>query len=249
MSDAVTSGELPAAELTRLAVAQRMLADDGHDDITLGHMSLRDPHGRGVWIKKALRGIDEVWDEQDFLLIDWNGKPIENHGPCHSEWPIHTQIMARRPDVNVVGHTHARFSVLFSATDQELCALNHEGANLVGHVSRFNRTAGLINSVELGDDLAATLEANPVALLKNHGIVFVGASIEEATLNGMFLERACRMQVMMASTGWNWTAPSGIDDRKMGDTPTAALKYHKAFFEYFERRLLRRERQKYGDLT
>jgi L-fuculose-phosphate aldolase len=238
------SASIPTDDLARLANAQRMLAMDGHDDITLGHMSLRDAQGRGVWIKKALRGIDEVWDERDFVLVDWNGKPIENHGPCHSEWPIHVRIMMARPDVNVVGHTHARFSVLLSATDEELRALNHEGANLVGCVSRFNRTAGLINTVELGDDLALTLGDNPVALLRNHGIVFVGHSIEEATLNGMFLERACRMQVTMASTGWHWTAPSGVDhDRKMGETPEAALKYHRAFFDYFERRLRRSERR------
>ena len=243
MNNTTLPDRVPVSDLVKLARAQRILAMDGHDDITLGHMSLRDAAGRGLWIKKALRGIDEVWDENDFVLIDWDGNPILNHGPLHSEWPIHARIMARRPEVNVVGHTHARYSVLFSASDQELLALNHEGANLVGRVARFTRTAGLINTVELGDELAAVLGDNPVGLLKNHGIVFTGESIEESTLNGMFLERACRMQVTMAATGWAWSAPSGGDhDRKMGETASAAKKYHIAFFEYFERRLERSER-------
>lgn len=228
--------------LERLAIAQRILAMDGHNDLTLGHMSMRDASGRGLWIKKAQRGIDEVYNIQDFALIDWNGSLISNDGPLHSEWPIHSQIMQARPDVNFVGHTHARYSVLFSAADQELAALNHEGANLVGRVGRFQRTAGLINTVPLGDELAQALGGNPVALLKNHGIVFVGRTVEECTLNGLFLERAARMQITMASTGWAWSAPSGEQhDRKMNADPESERPYHLAFFEYFRRSLARYE--------
>ncbi len=232
----------PAATLAKLARAMRILAMDGHDDITLGHMSIRDEAGRGVWLKKSQRGIDEVWSKDDFVLIDWNGAVIQNDGPRHSEWPIHTQILKIRPDLNVIGHTHARYAVLFSAANEELSALNHEGANLVGQISRYNGTAGLINTVRLGDDVASNLGQNSLSILKNHGIVFTGATIEEATLNGLFLERACKMQVIMASTGWDWTAPSAIGhDRKMGETRDAASGYHKTFFDYFDRRLLRSE--------
>ena len=129
---------------------------EGHNDITLGHMSLRDPRGRGLWLKKARRGLDEVFDAEDYVLIDFDGKLLEGE-PCHSEWPIHTEIMKARPDVTVVGHTHAYYSVLFSAAEQELAALNHEGANLLGNLARFRETAGLINTVELGRKLAQSL--------------------------------------------------------------------------------------------
>ncbi|MDH7798976.1 MULTISPECIES: class II aldolase/adducin family protein [unclassified Beijerinckia] len=228
--------------LSRLATAMRILAADGHDDIILGHMSFRDPQGRGLWLKKAMRGIDEVWDEQDFVLIDWDGHVLDNIGPCHSEWPIHTEIMKARPDIHFVGHTHARHAVIFSAANEDLKALNHEGANLVGQVARFDKTAGLINTVALGTELAECLADRPVVLMKNHGITFVGETIEETTLNGLFLERACRMQVMMASTGWNWTAPDGTGhDRKMATSVEAARKYQAAFFGHFERRLQRSE--------
>jgi L-fuculose-phosphate aldolase len=204
---------------------------------------MRDSSGRGLWIKKAQRGIDEVYGIEDFALIGWDGSLISNDGPLHSEWPIHSQIMQARPDVDFIGHTHARYSVLFSAATQELAALNHEGANLVGRVGRFQRTAGLINTVPLGDELALALGDNPVALLKNHGIVFVGKTVEECTLNGLFLERAARMQVTMASTGWPWSAPSGVQhDRKMNAVPESERLYHRTFFEYFCRSLVRFER-------
>ena len=94
--------------LRRLAIGHRILAMEGHNDITLGHMSLRDPEGRGLWLKKSRRGLDEIFDVDDYVLIDFDGKLLESDGPCHAEWPIHTEIMKARSDVMVVGHTHAR---------------------------------------------------------------------------------------------------------------------------------------------
>ena len=229
--------------LQRLAIGHRILAMEGHNDITLGHLSLRDPQGRGLWLKKAKRGLDEIFGADDFVLIDFDGKLIQSDGPLHSEWPIHAEIMKARPDVNVVGHTHAYYSVLFSAAEQELAALNHEGANLIGNLARFRETAGLINTVPLGRALAQSLGSMSVVLMKNHGITFVGAGVEEATLYGMFIERACKAQIEIAATGWAWTTPDDAGyDRKMGSSGQSA-NYHATFFDYFARRLERFERR------
>jgi L-fuculose-phosphate aldolase len=233
-----------ASSLKRLAIGCRILGMEGHNDITLGHMSLRDPQGRGLWLKKSRRGLDEILGPDDFLLLDFAGKVLAGEGPLHSEWPIHTEMMKARPDVNVIGHSHAYYSVLFSAAEQELAALNHEGANLLGNLAHFRETAGLINTVALGQSLAQSLGKMSVVLMKNHGITFVGASVEEATLYGIFIERACKAQIEIASTGWKWKT-SGDDvgyDRKMGSMGQAAT-YHAAFFEYFVRKLERNERR------
>jgi len=232
-----------ARSLQRLAVGCRVLAMEGHNDITLGHMSLRDPQRRGLWLKKAKRGLDEIFSADDFVLIDFEGKVVGGEGPLHSEWPIHTEIMKARPDVNVVGHTHAHYSVLFSAAEQDLAALNHEGANLLGNLARFRETAGLINTVALGRSLAQSIGGMSVVLMKNHGISFVGAGVEEATLYGMFIERACKAQIEIAATGWTWTTPDNDAgyDRKMGSSGQGAG-YHVTFFDYFARKLERAER-------
>ena len=86
-----------AQSLERLAIAHRVLAMEGHNDITLGHMSLRDPHGRGLWLKQAKRGLDEIFGADDFVLIDFDGRPLHSDRPLHSEWPIHTEIMKVAP--------------------------------------------------------------------------------------------------------------------------------------------------------
>jgi L-fuculose-phosphate aldolase len=230
--------------LDRLAVACRILAMEGHNDMSLGHMSFRDPQGRGLWLKRAQRGLDEIHGSSDFILIDFDGRQLENKGVCHSEWPIHSEIMLARPDVNVVGHTHAYYSVLFSAAEQELAPLNHEGANLAGTLARFDLTAGLINTPELGRALAQSLGSASVVLMKNHGVTFVGASPEEATLSGVYIERACKAQIELASTGWTWSAQTAAGyDRKTQASSNPALNYQRIFFDYLARKLARSERQ------
>jgi L-fuculose-phosphate aldolase len=230
--------------LHRLAAGCRILAMEGHNDMALGHLSLRDPQGRGLWLKKAQRGLDEIVDPSHFVLIDFAGRQLENEGFCHSEWPIHSEIMLARPDVNVVGHTHAHYSVLFSAAEQELKALNHEGASLIGALARFRQTAGLINTRELGRALAGSLGDAAVVLMKNHGITFVGATPEEATLNGIYMERACKAQIEMAATGWDWSAETSASyDRKLRSSSDPATDYHRIFFDYFLRKLERQERR------
>ena len=60
--------------LDRLAIAHRILAMEGHNDMTLGHMSAARSGWRGVWLKKSQRGLDEVFGSDDFVLIDFRGK-------------------------------------------------------------------------------------------------------------------------------------------------------------------------------
>ena len=67
-------------ELHRLAVACRILAMEGHDDVSLGHLSLPDPEGRGVWMKRFYLGLDEVRGADDFLLLDFDGNILHGAG-------------------------------------------------------------------------------------------------------------------------------------------------------------------------
>src|SRR5438128_1067231 len=102
--------------LTRLATACRILELEGHGDMSLGHLSLRDPEGRGFWLKRNRIGLGEVLGPQDFVLLDFEGRQLAGEGGRHSEWPIHSQILLRRPEIAVVAHTHAFHSSVLSAS-------------------------------------------------------------------------------------------------------------------------------------
>lgn len=232
------------ADLHLLARGHRILEMQGHGDITLGHLSLRDPAGRGLWLKKPRRGLDEIMGPEDFVLIDFSGKELENGGARHSEWPIHAEILLARPEVQVVGHTHPYYCILFSATSQELKPLSHEGSNYAGNLPRFEENSGLINTRELGQALAGALGSAPVVLIKNHGVTFVGRSIKEAIIHGVFIERACRAQLELCASGLPWTPPAMDKRYNRSFDPAGQGKsaYIDNFFDYFDRSLTRRER-------
>src|SRR6478672_6289387 len=100
--------------LDELARACRILEMEGHGDMTLGHLSLRAPDGRGFWMKRNRMGLGEILGADDFVLLDWNGQQLHGTGTRHSEWPIHSEILRLRADVHVVAHTHPFHASVFS---------------------------------------------------------------------------------------------------------------------------------------
>lgn len=227
------------ADLEELAQACRILEMEGHSDMTLGHMSLRDPAGRGVWLKRAGISLGEVMDVEDFVLIDFDGHKLAGSGRVHKEWPIHTKIMEVRPDINVVGHTHPLHACAFSATHEELKAVTHEAVYLGGPPARYDGTTGLIDTPQLGEDLAAALGDASTVLLRNHGATFVGMSTPIGAMMGIFLEKACRVQLLLMASGFPYTATSpeelAAKRTQVFDTPLVA-----SHWDYFRRRLAAR---------
>jgi L-fuculose-phosphate aldolase len=210
-----------AAGLDELVMAHRILAFEGQGDRTSGHISWRDPQGRGLWIKRSHIGMDEVIERSDVHLIDFDGNLVEGSGRQHYEWPIHAEIMRVRPDVHAVGHTHAFYSQIFASTDEPLRPIGKEGA-WFDDPPKFQETCSLIRTPELGKRLAATLGSNDAVFLLSHGLAFVGTTIRECTMVGIYLEAAVRAQVTIAMTGFKTRWPDAEDVKaKRAQTRTA----------------------------
>jgi L-fuculose-phosphate aldolase len=199
-------------KLVQLAEAHRVLAQNGHGNVTLGHMSLRDPQGRGFWLKRMAIGLNEVRGGDDFILLDMDGRQLEGGGQRHSEWPIHAEIYKARPDVHVVCHTHPFHTAVFSATvDVPLEATIHEGNYLYDRVAYYRKMHGLVVTAALGHDLAATLGDKYVVIMKNHGVTVAGPRISVVGLGAVAVEIACRAQLLLASTGYRFSGPPPSD--------------------------------------
>ncbi|MQB00653.1 MAG: class II aldolase/adducin family protein [Actinobacteria bacterium] len=184
-----------------VALGCRVLGLEDLGDLVFGHVSVRDPDGRGVWMKAAKLGFEEV-SPDDVLLLDRDGNVLEGDGRRHAEFPIHTEIIAARPDVDAVVHTHGPYSVALGATAQPLRAISHEGTFFIPpEVPRFEETGDLILTPDLGRLLAETLGPLSAVMLVNHGIVTAGPDVPTAVIGTLLLERACRMQVRAASVG------------------------------------------------
>lgn len=189
-----------AAGLRQVARIHRILFLEGHGDMSLGHLSWRDPYGRGFWLKRAKLALDEVQAE-DFLLLDFEGNRLAGQGDRHLEWPIHAELLRRRPEVVAVGHTHPYHATLFSCCTTELLPYTNEGIWFEQAPGRFELTSDLVDSPALGRAHAEAMGAADAVFLRNHGVSFVGSSLERLCLTGIFLEKACRAQLGLAAAG------------------------------------------------
>jgi L-fuculose-phosphate aldolase len=185
----------------QVALGCRILAREDQGDFVWGHVSARDPEGRGVWMKASGWGFEEVGREE-VILVSWEGEVLEGDGRRHIEYPIHTELMRSRPDVGCVVHTHAPWSVAFASTEQPLRPVSHEGALFVPpDVPRFTKTGDLIVDAALGEDVAATVGDRNAAFMVNHGIVTCGADITTGVMTAVLLERACRTNIRAIAGG------------------------------------------------
>ena len=223
-----------AVQLDELAAAHRFLAVEGHEDRTSGHLSWREPSGRGFWMKRSQIGMDEALSGADMILVDWDGKTIGGEGKRHHEWPIHAEILKVRPDVHAVGHTHPFYSQIFASTDEPLRPIGKEGA-WFDDQPKFQETCSLIRTPELGVSVAKTLGTADAVFLMSHGIAFVGTTIRECTMVGIYLEAAVKAQCSIAMTGFKYRWPDEADirnKRSQTRTPSAIDNY----WEYMSRR-------------
>ncbi len=191
--------------LDELVLGHRILSMEGHDELTLGHLSWRSPDGRGFWMKRHSIAMCEVMGQDDLVLVDFDGEKLEGGGNRHSEWPIHAEIFRAREDINAIAHTHAFHATTFgAATNAKLRAISHAGAYLGGNVPRFTATVQLIRKPEMGRQVAAALGDAWALLMRNHGVTFCGRTIRMCIMLGYFLERACRQQLVLDASGLEW---------------------------------------------
>ena len=90
------------------------------------------------------------------MLVDWDGQQIAGTGGRHSEWPIHSEILRLRPDVQVVAHTHPFHACVFSASLDPLQPFTVDADYFVD-VPRHEADVALITTKEEGAALANAL--------------------------------------------------------------------------------------------
>lgn len=168
-----------------LALGCRILSEqeiiDGY-----GQLSIRIPGEDGLYLIN--RGISPALAvSEDFIVCDRNGQIVRGDGPINSEWPIHACIYDVRPDVNCILHSHSRLSRIFSLSSQKLRGLlTSSGPDWQEGIPVY-RQAGLITSVQRGENLAGVLGANSAALLRGHGDVVATGGIKSTVMKAITL--------------------------------------------------------------
>jgi ribulose-5-phosphate 4-epimerase/fuculose-1-phosphate aldolase len=187
----------PRAEVV---LGGRVLHAAGLSDMVWGHVSRRDPQGRGVWMKASGLGFEEV-AERDVLLVAEDGSVLAGEGPRHSEYPIHTELLRARPDANSVVHVHPRHAIALAAAGRPLQVFSHVGGVFAAGLRSYDGAPGLVRTAQEGATLAQALGSDRALLLRGHGVVAVGASVALAVTTAVMLERACELQLLADGFG------------------------------------------------
>lgn len=210
----------------RVATACRIIALEGYVDLTLGHVSARNPGDRVIWIKRKGVGLDEV-KPSDVIALDIDDPAALTSADYHLESVMHTEVYRVRPDVGSVIHGHPVFGTALGATDGELQLLTHDAVLFAGGIGVYDDGPELIMSHDQGRRVALALGSRRAALLRNHGVVIVGEDVRWSVLAAVTLERAIRFQTVASSLGNPRPIPQDGAERLL------PLKYQEGFLDEY----------------
>lgn len=160
----------------KLAMACRMLFLAELVDYS-GHISVRIPGTERFLIHGHPVSRAEVTPE-DIVTVDRDGKRMEGKWDPPSELPMHIRTCLARNDVQSVAHLHNRMVVVLSMADRPLLAASNPGALFGPGPLPVYQDPALIHTNEQGDAVARTLGNRDAAVLRGHGSIVVGQSIE-----------------------------------------------------------------------
>jgi L-fuculose-phosphate aldolase len=106
-----------------------------------------------------------------------------------------------RADVACVLHTHPPYAIALSASGRPMRAYSQPGALFYESLGSYADTINLIRSPAMGAGVAKALGPHRAVLLKNHGVVVAGASIEEVVISTIMLENAAQIQMIAEAAG------------------------------------------------
>lgn len=218
----------------KLTNAGRVLASEGQGDYVAGHISVRLPGGSGRFLMKpAGIGLEEMTAD-NIIIVGMDGKKLEGSMPRHNEVFIHTEVLRAQPEIQAVIHTHPPHAVAFSSLGRPLLPVGNDAVTFA-NLPIFSDTTDLIITPARGEAVARCLGAEPALILRNHGIVATGRSIEEAVWIALKLEKACRVQLLAEAAGGPKLVAEGEDlQKKRGRSNRPDL--HTNVFNYLVRR-------------
>ena len=179
----------------KVAGACRILAASGIcSGVTaaVGHASARIPGTDKILIKG--RGYRqealEYMRPQDQIVIDLDCNIISAPKGISppGEIKLYTHIYKTHPEVGGIVHAHPRYSTVMSVVNRPMAVVCHEGAYITSLGVPVFDDMNLISTDETGGEMAGLLGSRAALLLKAHGAVTVGKSVEQATVNMIDLE-------------------------------------------------------------
>lgn len=212
-----------------------------------GHVGARLPGDRGIAVRLFRR---PERGHKDWLVhFDYSLRKLAGVGTIPRESVIYTEIFKARPDVQAAVHCHASMCVALSLADQPIDWVHMQSSRFRGGTPIFPRPIYILDPDE-GAALAQCLGDASALMIKGHGIVTVGATIDEACINAMYMERTAKIMAVARLHGYPGPTAESVDTltesrKKLFRRPRDEM-FHSAEWNYYADKLKKGERWSRG---
>ncbi len=201
-----SGGPVAAGLIADLAAAGRILAAQGVVD-GFGHVSMRHPSAPDRYLMTRSTAPALVTPE-DIIEYDLSSNPCNANGRASFlERFIHGEIYRARPDIMSVVHSHSPSVIPYGLVGVPMQAMFHNAAFIAAGVpvfdirDKFGATDMLVGNAARGVALAGVLGGRDIALMRAHGSVACGATLQTAVFRAVYTEVNARIQ--------HWTTALG----------------------------------------
>ena len=160
----------------RVVEAARRLSADGMNPGRSGNLSVRVEAGFLVTPSGAAY---ETLHPDDLVFLIADGSPSREQRTPSTEWRLHRDLYARRPEVGAVVHTHSPYATTLACLRKSIPAFHYEVAFAGGNDIRCADYA-TFGTQELSDNALRALQDRRACLMANHGVVALGNTLEDA---------------------------------------------------------------------
>ncbi|BFM48658.1 class II aldolase/adducin family protein [Marinomonas sp. THO17] len=205
-----------------LAAAYRLAAMLGWEDTLYTHFSVRLPDTIAGEPRFLINPFGLMFDEicaSDLIVVDLNGQVIEGNADYNpAGFTIHSAVHMARDDAHCVIHTHTLAGMAVAACKSGLLNLNQISAEFHQRLG-YHAYEGVAFNLDERQRIQTSLGDNIALVLKNHGLLSVGATVADAFQVMFYLNKACEIQLavgQVASLSAIDTIPDSLADYVSG---------------------------------
>ena len=186
----------------RLAASFRLFGKFGFDEGIAGHITVRDPeHLDQFWVNPFGMNFKHI-RVSDLICVDHTGAVVEGDAAVNrAAFAIHSQVHAARPDVIAAAHSHSLHGKAWSSLGRLLDPITQDACAFFEDHALFDDFTGVVLDTEEGKRIGAALGDNKAVILRNHGLLTVGHSVDAAVWSFITMERSCQAQLLAEAAG------------------------------------------------
>ena len=186
----------------RLAGAFRLFARFGFDQGLAGHITARDPELTDhFWVNPFGLHFSRI-RVSDLLLVNAQGEIVIGDAPLNrAAFAIHAALHEARPDIIAAAHTHSLYGKAWASLGRKLDPLTQDSCAFYQDHGLFEDFGGVVYETSEGAQIAQALGHQKGVILKNHGILTAGPSVEAAAWWYIALDNACHTQLLAEAAG------------------------------------------------